>query len=392
MRDVVIVGAARTAIGSFGGALKELSATDLGALVIGEALRRASVPPDSVDEVVMGNVLQAGLGQNPARQCAARASIPVDVPAYTVNKVCGSGLKAVALAALSIAAGESDVVVAGGTESMSNTPYLLPRARWGIRMGDDLAVDSMLRDGLVDAFSGVAMGITAENVAERYRIGREEQDAFAAESIRRARAAIARGHFKREIVPAEIPQRKGPPLTVDTDEAPAGRPSPEILPTLRPAFKKDGTVTAGNASAINDGAAAVVVMARERAEGLGLTPLARIRAAAAAGVDPQLMGTGPIAAVQKVLKVGKLSLEEIELIEANEAFAAQALCVARSLGFRPEITNLSGGAIALGHPIGASGCRILVTLLYNMERLDKHLGLATLCIGGGQGIAMVVER
>ncbi len=392
MRDVVIAGAARTAIGTFGGALKEFTATDLGTIVIKEALKRARVQPQAVDEVIMGNVLQAGLGQNPARQCAVRAGIPVETPSYTVNKVCGSGLKAVALAAQAIATGESDVVVAGGMESMSNAPYFLPKARWGARMGDEALVDSMLRDGLLDAFSLVHMGITAEHIANHFEIGRDEQDAFASESVRRALAAIERGHFREEIVPLEIPQRRGNPFTFDTDEFPKTRPGPEAMTTLRPAFKKEGTVTAGNASGINDGAAAVVIMTRERAGHLGVAPLARIRISASAGVDPQLMGTGPIAAVQKALAKAKLTIDDIELIEANEAFAAQAVCVARTLKFKPEITNVSGGAIALGHPIGASGCRILVTLVHNMKRVDKHLGLATLCIGGGQGVAMVVER
>lgn len=392
MREAVIVAATRTAVGTFGGSLKEYSATDLGALVIREALKRAGIQSGSVDEVIMGNVLQAGLGQNPTRQCAVRAGIPVEVPSYTVNKLCGSGLKAVALAATAISAGESDIVVAGGMESMTNAPYLLPKARWGTRMGDDVLVDSMLQDGLLDAFSHVHMGITAENLAERFQISRQEQDSFASESIRKALAAIELGYFREEIVPLEIPQRRGMPFTFDTDEFPRTRPGPETMAGLRSAFKEDGTVTAGNASGINDGAAAVMVMAKDRAEDLNLPPLARIRAYASAGVDPQLMGTGPIAAVRKALEKARLSIDEIELIEANEAFAAQALCVARALKFKPEITNVCGGAVALGHPIGASGCRVLVTLLYNMKRLNKRLGLATLCIGGGQGIAMVVEQ
>jgi acetyl-CoA C-acetyltransferase len=392
MRDVVIVGATRTAIGTFGGGLKDLSATDLGTIVIVEALKRAGVKPGSVDEVIMGNVLQAGLGENPARQCAIRAGIPVEVPSYTVNKLCGSGLKTVALAALAISAGESDIAVAGGIESMTNAPYLLPKARWGFRMGDEAVVDSMLKDGLLDAFSHLHMGITAENLAERFQISREEQDAFANESIRRALLAIEQGAFEEEIVPIEIPQKRGNPFIFTKDEFPHTRPDPAAMASLRPAFKKDGTVTGGNASGISDGAAAVVLMAREDAEALDLAPLARIRAYASAGVEPQLMGTGPIAAVKKVLEQATLSIDDIELIEANEAFAAQALCVARALTFKPEITNINGGAVALGHPIGASGCRILVTLLFNMKRLDKHLGLATLCIGGGQGIAMIVER
>ena len=392
MRDVIIVGAARTAIGTFGGSLKEFSATDLGAIVVREALKRAGLGPESVEEVIMGNALQAGLGENPARQCAVQAGIPIEVPSFTVNKVCGSGLKAVALAGMAISSGASDIVVAGGIESMTNAPYLLPKARWGYRMGDEVIVDSMLKDGLLDAFSHVHMGITAENLAERFQIGREEQDAFANESIRRALVAIERGYFEEEIVPMEVPQKRGDPFIFGTDELPKLKPTPEVMRTLRPAFKKDGTVTAGNSPGINDGAAAVVLMAKEKAEALGHPPLGTIRAFASAGVDPQFMGTGPITAVRKVLEKAKLSIGDIELIEANEAFSAQALCVARALKLNPEITNISGGAVALGHPIGASGCRLLVTLLYSMNRLDKQLGLATLCIGGGQGIAMVVER
>jgi acetyl-CoA C-acetyltransferase len=388
----VIVGAARTAIGTFGGSLKAFSATDLGTIVVREAMARAGVAPEAVQEVVLGNVLQAGLGENPARQCAVRAGIPVEVPAYTVNKVCGSGLKAVALGSLAIAAGEIDTAVAGGTESMTNAPYLLPKARWGYRMGDEVVVDSMLKDGLLDPFSDVHMGITAENLAARFNIGREEQDAFANESVRRALAAIERGHFREEIVPIEVPQKRGAAFIFDTDELPKLKPTPDVMRTLPPAFKKDGTVTAGNSPGLNDGAAAVVLMARDKAEALGLTPLATVRAAASAGVDPQLMGTGPIAAVRKVLDKAKLSIDDIELIEANEAFAVQALCVSRALQFKPEITNISGGAVALGHPIGASGCRLLVTLLYTLRRLEKRVGLVTLCIGGGQGIAMVVQR
>jgi acetyl-CoA C-acetyltransferase len=391
-RDVVIAGACRTAIGTFGGGLKDFSAVQLGTVVIAEALKRAGVATDAVDETIMGHVLQAGLGENPARQCAVNAGVPYDAPAFTVNKVCGSGLKAVALGAQAIAAGEADVVVAGGMESMTNAPYLVTRARWGLRMGDDVLVDSMLRDGLLDPWTGVHMGITAENVAERYAISRPEQDALASESVRRAVHAIEAGHFRDEIVPIEITQRKGPTFVFDTDELPRTRPAPDVMRTLRPAFKKDGTVTAGNASGINDGAAAVVLLAAERAEELGVTPLARVRASASAGVEPQLMGTGPIAAVSRVLARAGLRIEEVDLIEANEAFAAQALAVARAVGFPPEVTNVSGGAIALGHPIGASGCRILVTLVHGLRRRSRRLGLATLCIGGGQGIAMVVER
>jgi acetyl-CoA C-acetyltransferase len=392
MRDVVIAGACRTAIGTFGGGLKDFSAVKLGTIVIAEALKRAGVGPHTVDETIMGHVLQAGLGENTARQCAVNAGIPIEAPAFTVNKVCGSGLKAVALGAQAIAAGETDVVVAGGMESMTNAPYLVIKARWGIRMGDETLVDSMLRDGLLDPWTGVHMGITAENVAERFGIGRAEQDAFASESVGRALHAIEAGDFRDEIVPIEITQRKGPSFVFDTDELPRTRPNPNVMRTLRPAFKKDGTVTAGNASGINDGAAAVVLLAAERAADLGVTPLARIRASASAGVDPQLMGTGPVAAVSKVLARAGLTIRDVGLIESNEAFAAQALAVGRALGFPPEITNVSGGAIALGHPIGASGCRVLVTLIHGMRRLSRNLGLATLCIGGGQGIAMLVDR
>ena len=392
MREVVIAGACRTAIGTFGGSLKGFSAVQLGTVVIAEALKRAGVRPEAVGEIVMGHVLQAGLGENPARQCGVNAGVPVEVPAFTVNKVCGSGLKAVALGAQAIAAGDADVVVAGGMESMTNAPYLAAKVRWGVRMGDEVLVDSMLRDGLLDPWTGAHMGITAENVAERFGIDRPAQDALASESVRRALHAIDAGHFRDEIVPVEVAQRKGPSFVFDTDELPGTRPGPDAMGTLRPAFKPGGTVTAGNASGINDGAAAVVLLAAERADDLGVTPLARVRACASAGVEPEIMGTGPIAAVSKVLARAGLKLGDLELIESNEAFAAQALAVARTLGFPPEITNVSGGAIALGHPIGASGCRILVTLLHGMARLSRRLGLATLCIGGGQGIAMVVEQ
>jgi acetyl-CoA C-acetyltransferase len=392
MRDVLIAGACRTAIGTFGGALKGLSAVDLGRVIIGEALKRAGVRPETVDEVIMGHVLQAGLGENPARQCALNAGIPVEATAFTVNKVCGSGLKAVALGAQAIAAGEADVVVAGGMESMTNAPYLVGKARWGLRMGDEPLVDSMLRDGLLDPGTGVHMGITAENVAEHFGISRAEQDAFATESVRRALHAMEAGDFADEIVPIEIAQRKGPPFVFDTDELPRTRPAPDVMSTLRPAFRPDGTVTAGNASGINDGAAAVVLLSSAKADELGVVPLARVCATASAGVEPRLMGTGPIAATTKVLKATGLEVEDLELIESNEAFAAQALAVARALKLAPSITNVCGGAIALGHPIGASGCRILVTLLHAMRRLSRRFGLATLCIGGGQGIAMIVER
>jgi acetyl-CoA C-acetyltransferase len=392
MREVVVAGACRSAVGTFGGGLKSFSAIQLGTVVITEALKRAGVRAEAVDEVVMGHVLQAGLGENPARQCSVNAGVPVEVPSFTVNKVCGSGLKAIALAAQAIAAGAADVVVAGGMESMTNAPYLVDRARWGIRMGDATLVDSMLRDGLLDPWTGVHMGITAENVAERFGITRADQDALASESVRRALHAIEAGHFRDEVVPIEVAQRKGPSFVFETDEFPRTRPAPDVMSTLRPAFKPDGTVTAGNASGINDGAAAMVLLAAERADDLGVTPLARVRAYASAGVEPQVMGTGPIAAVTKVLARAGLKVSDLGLIESNEAFAAQALAVARKLGFPSDITNVSGGAIALGHPIGASGCRIAVTLVHAMRRLSRPLGLATLCIGGGQGIAMVFER
>jgi acetyl-CoA C-acetyltransferase len=392
MRDVFIAAPCRTAIGTFGGALKDFSAVQLGTVAVRQTLERAGVRPDVVDEVIMGNVLQAGLGENPARQCSVNAGIPVEVPAFTVNKVCGSGLKAVALGVQAIAAGDADVVVAGGMESMSNAPYLLAKARWGLRMGNEPLVDSMLQDGLLDPATGVHMGITAENVAERCGVSRADQDALASESLRRALGAIEAGHFKDEIVPIEVPQKKGTAFVFDTDEYPRTRPGPEVMAKMRPAFKKDGTVTAGNASGINDGAAAVVLVAADRAEQLGVTPIARVCAYASAGVEPAVMGTGPIPAVTRALGRAGLKVEQMELIEANEAFAAQALAVARALRLPPEITNVSGGAIALGHPIGASGCRVLVTLLHGMRRLSRRFGLATLCIGGGQGIAVVVER
>lgn len=392
MREAVIVSAVRTAIGTYGGSLKDVSAVNLASLVIGEALKRAGVEASSVDEVIMGNILQAGLGQNPARQAAIKAGVPYDVPSFTVNKVCGSGMKAVALAAQAVMAGEADVVVAGGTESMSRAPHLVNGARSGVGMGHAELVDSMINDGLWCALTDVHMGITAENLAERYGITREEQDAFAAASQQKAQAAIESGRFADEIVPVVIPQRKGDPIVFLRDEHPRFGTTVETLAKLRPAFKKDGTVTAGNASGINDGAAAVVVTTPEKAAELGVTPLARIRSYASAGVDPSIMGIGPVPATRKALAKAGLALDDIELIEANEAFAAQSLAVAKELGWDPAKVNVNGGAIALGHPIGASGARILVTLLYEMAKRNVRLGLATLCIGGGQGMAMVVER
>lgn len=389
--EAVIVAAVRTAIGSFNGSLKNISAPDLGAAVIKDALKQAGVQPDQVDEIIMGNVLQAGLGQNPARQAAIKAGIPESASSMTINKVCGSGLKAVHLAAQAIIAGDAEVVVAGGMENMSQAPYLLKNARDGFKMGDQKLVDSMISDGLWCAFNNYHMGVTAENLCSRYDIGRGEQDEFAASSQEKAAKAIEEGKFKDEIVPIEIPQRKGDPVVFDTDEYPKKGTTAEKLGGLRPAFKKDGSVTAGNASGINDGAAALVVMSKAKAEELGLKPLVVIRANASAGVDPSVMGIGPVDAVKKALNKAGMTMEDMELIEANEAFAAQSLAVDRELNFNKEILNVNGGAIALGHPIGASGARILVTLIHEMQRRQAKKGLATLCIGGGQGVATVVE-
>lgn len=392
MKEVVIVSAVRTAIGAYGGSFKDVSAVTLGTVVAKEAMKRANITPDMVDEVIFGNVLQAGQGQNVARQISVHAGIPIEVPSYTVNKVCGSGLKTVALAAQAIRAGEADIILAGGTENMSQAPYLLKKARWGHRMGDGVLEDYMVNDGLTDVFNGYHMGITAENIVEQWNLTREEQDEFALNSQLRAEKAIKEGRFKDEIVPVEVPQRKGDPVIVDTDEHPRFGSTIEGLAKLRPAFKKDGTVTAGNASGINDGAAALVVMSKEKAEELGLKPLATILSYASAGVDPKIMGAGPIPATRKALEKAGLKVEDLDLVEANEAFAAQSLAVVKDLGLDPEKTNVNGGAIALGHPIGASGARILVTLLHEMEKRDAINGLATLCIGGGQGIAMIVKR
>ncbi len=392
MHEAVIVGSARTAVGSYGGSLASLSAADMGGLIIAEALRRAGVEPGQVDEVIMGNVVQAGLGQNPARQASVKAGIPVEIPAWTLNIVCGSGLKTVAMAAQMITAGEADIIVAGGTENMSAAPYLVPQARWGYRMGDAKLVDTMIKDGLWCAFGDVHMGITAENVAEKYGITREDQDIFSAGSQQKAIAAIDEGRFKEEIFPVQVPAKKGQPVYFDTDEFPRRGTTVEALAKLKPAFKKDGTVTAGNASGINDSAAAVVVMSAKKAAELGLKPLFAIRSSATAGVDPAYMGTGPIPASKKALGKAGLSIADIDLIEANEAFAAQSLAVVKGLDLPVDKTNVNGGAIAIGHPIGASGTRILITLMHEMKRRNSHYGLATLCIGGGQGVAMVVEN
>ena len=392
MKEVVIVGAARTAIGSFGGTLKSVPASTLGAIAVKEAIKRAGITPEMVEEVIMGNVLQAGLGQNVARQISMEAGIPKEVPSMTLNKVCGSGLRAVELAAQIIKAGDADIIVAGGAENMSLSPYVVPAARWGARMGDTKLVDVMIRDGLSDAFSGVHMGITAENICEQWGLTREELDQFAAASQQKAEAAIAAGKFKDEIVPVEIPQKKGDPKIFDTDEFPRAGVTAEGLAGLKPAFKKYGMVTAANASGINDSGAAVIVMSKEKADELGIKPMATIKSYASAGVDPQIMGIGPVPATQKALAKAGLEIKDIDLIEANEAFAAQSVAVGKELGFDASKLNVNGGAIALGHPIGASGCRILITLLYEMARRDAKTGLATLCIGGGQGTALIVER
>ena len=391
MRDVVIVSAARTAIGSFMGALSNTPATELGAVVIKEALNRAGVKGEQLDEVIMGNVLQAGLGQGPARQAAIKAGIPVEVPAMAINKLCGSGLKAVHLATQAIRAGEAEIIVAGGMENMSLAPYLLMQGRTGYRMGDGKIIDSLIQDGLQDSFHHYHMGVTAENVAGEYDITRAAQDEFSAWSQQKAGKAIKEGKFKEEIVPVVIRRHKGDTIVFDTDEFPRAGVTVETLGKLKPAFKKDGTVTAGNASGINDGAAALVLMSKEKAIELGIKPMAIIRANGVAGVYPKIMGIGPIPASKKALEKAGLSIEDIDLIEANEAFAAQSLAVGRELQIPNEKLNVNGGAIALGHPIGASGARILVTLLYEMQRRNSRYGLATLCIGGGQGIASIVE-
>lgn len=392
MREVVIASAVRTALGTFGGSLKDVPAVDLGALVIKEALNKAGVKPENVDEVLMGNVIQAGLGQNPARQAAVKAGLPVEIPAMTINKVCGSGLRCVALAAQMIKAGDAEVVVAGGMENMSQGPYVLKTARFGQRMGDGKMIDAMVNDALTDAFNGYHMGITAENIAEQWGLTREMQDEFAANSQIKAEAAIKAGKFKDEIVPVVIPQRKGDPIVFDTDEFPRFGSTAEKLGKLRPAFKKDGTVTAGNASGINDGAAALVVMSAEKAKELGVTPICKIVSYGSKGLDPSIMGYGPFYATKKALEGTGLTVADLDLIEANEAFAAQSLAVAKDLDFDMSKVNVNGGAIALGHPVGASGARILVTLLHEMMKRDAKTGLATLCIGGGMGTALIVER
>ena len=391
-RDAVIVSAVRTAIGNFQGSLAGVSAPELGAIVLKEALARAGATAEHIDEVIMGNVLQAGLGQNPARQAAIKAGLPNTIASMTINKVCGSGLKSVMLAAQAIKAGDADAILAGGMENMSQAPYLLEGARTGLRMGDSKVVDTMIRDGLWCAFDDTHMGITAENIAEQYGLTREEQDEFSAWSQQKAEQAQAAERFRDEIVPVVIPQRKGDPIVFEKDEFPRAGTTAATLGKLRPAFKTDGTVTAGNASGINDGAAALLVMSREKAEALGLPILATITSYAAAGLDPNVMGLGPIYATRKALERSGLTIDDIDLIEANEAFAAQSLAVGKDLNIPREKLNVNGGAIALGHPIGASGARVLVSLLHEMQKRDLKRGLATLCIGGGQGVALVVER
>ncbi|MFO7857897.1 MAG: acetyl-CoA C-acetyltransferase [Ectothiorhodospiraceae bacterium] len=392
MEEAVIVAAGRSAVGGFGGSLASLTAVQVGSQVIRGVLEQAGVSPEQVDEVVLGQVLTAAAGQNPARQSAIQAGIPDRVPAMTINKVCGSGLKAVSMAAQSIALGDAEIMIAGGQESMSQAPHALPNSRNGQKMGDWKLEDTMIKDGLWDAFNQYHMGVTAENLADKYSISREEQDAFAAQSQQRAVAAQEAGKFAEEIVPVEVPQRKGDPVVVDTDEHPKPGTTAESLSKLRPAFSKEGSVTAGNASGLNDGAAICVVMSASKAKELGLEPIARIQAYASAGVDPSIMGSGPVPATQRCLKRAGWDVGDLDLVEANEAFAAQALAVGRELKWSPERVNVNGGAIALGHPIGASGCRVLVTLLHELRRRDAQKGLATLCIGGGQGVALAVSR
>lgn len=392
MVEVVIASAVRTPIGAYGGMFKNVSAVELGKAAAVGAMEKAGIKPEQVDEVILGNVLQAGIGQNTARQVSRAAGIPDEVPSFTINKVCGSGLKTVWLAAQSIMCGDNEIVLCGGTENMSLAPYLVPAARWGARMGDSKIIDYMVNDGLTDAFHHYHMGITAENIVDKYGFTREDVDKLAMESQNKAEAAQKANRFKEEIVPVVVPQKKGEPKVFDTDEYPKHGTTMETLGKLKPAFKKDGVVTAGNASGINDGAACLVVMSKKKADELGIKPLATIVTGAAAGVDPAIMGTGPIPSTQRALQKAGMKVEDLDLIEANEAFAAQALSVMKDLNFNPEIVNVNGGAIALGHPIGASGARILVTLLHEMEKRDAKTGLATLCIGGGQGQSVIVRR
>jgi acetyl-CoA C-acetyltransferase len=391
-REVVIASAVRTPIGSYGGSLASMTAVQLGAIAAKEAIKRAKITPDMIDEYVIGNVLSAGLGQNVARQVAIAAGVPVEVTGFTINKVCGSGLRSVSLAYQFIQNGDCDIVLCGGTESMSQAPYVLNNHRWGQRMGDGKVIDSMVFDGLTDAYHNYHMGITAENIAEQWTITKEEQDLFAVSSQNKAEAAQKAGKFTEEIVPVEIPQRKGDPVVVDTDEFPKHGSTIEKFSKLNPAFKKGGTVTAANASGINDGASMLIVMSKETADKLGVEPLATIASFASGGVDPTIMGYGPVPATKKALEKLGWTVDDLDLIEANEAFAAQSISVVRDLGLNPEKVNVNGGAIALGHPIGGSGARILVTLLHEMKKRDSKKGLATLCIGGGMGTTLLVER
>lgn len=391
MKEPVIVSAARTPIGSFGGALKNVPAVTLGSIAVKAAVERAGIDPASIDEVILGCVLQAGQGQNVARQVELAAGIPKEIPAMTINKVCGSGLRTVELAAQIIKAGDADIIVTGGTESMSTSPFVDHKARWGARMGNYEVEDIMIKDGLSDIFNHYHMGITAENVAEQWGLTRQELDEFSARSQQRAVAAIKAGKFKDEIVPVEIPQRKGDPVIFDTDEFPRDGVTAEGIGKLKPAFKKDGIVTAANSSGINDSAAALVVMSREKADELGLKPMAKIVSYASAGVDPSIMGIGPVPASKKCLEKAGWTVGDLDLVEANEAFAAQSVAVGKEMGWSDDILNVNGGAIALGHPIGSSGARILITLLYEMQRRGSKKGLATLCIGGGMGTACAVE-
>ncbi len=393
MKEVVIVNAVRTPVGTFGRSLTTIPAVELGVIAVKELIKRTGIDPAAIDELIFGCVLQAGLGQNVARQVLIGSGIPQEVPAMTINKVCASGLRSVSLAAQCIKAGDADTIIAGGTENMSAAPYAASKARWGVRMNDGVLVDLMIHDGLWEIFNNYHMGLTAENVAEQYALTREDQDKMGLSSQQRAERAIQEGRFKDEIVPVMIPQRKGDPKVFDTDEHPRLGSTSEAMAKLRPAFKKDGTVTAGNASGINDGAAAVLVMSAEKAQEKGLKPMAKIVSYSAAGVDPKVMGLGPIPATKKALEKAGLTINDIDLIEANEAFAAQCLAVMKDSGFDPDKTNVNGGAIAMGHPIGASGARILTTLLHEMQkRQDAKRGLATLCVGGGMGAAMIVEK
>jgi acetyl-CoA C-acetyltransferase len=392
MREVVIVSAVRTPIGSFGGALKGTKATTLGIVAVKEAIKRAGIDSEIIDEVIFGNVLQGGLGQNVARQVSLGAGIPKEVPSMTINKVCGSGLRAISLAASIIKAGDAEIIVAGGTESMSDSSYSMPSARWGARMGDNKIIDMMTNDGLTDAFNNYHMGVTAENICEQWNLTREELDAFSADSQQKAEVAVTSGRFKDEIVPVVIPGKKGDTI-FDTDEYPKFGTTIETLAKLKPAFKREGgMVTAGNSSGINDAAAAVIVMSKEKADELGIKYLCTIKGYASAGVDPSIMGIGPVPATKKALEIAGITIDELDLIEANEAFAAQSVAVGKDLGFDLSKLNVNGGAIALGHPIGSSGCRIFVTLIHEMQKRDSKYGLATLCIGGGQGTSLIVER